>query len=188
MGDDWIQTYTGRRFHPLQPRPEMVCIEDIAHALALKCRWTGHARSFYSIAEHSVRVSWAIRSDRQTVLFGLLHDAAEAYLADVARPVKRHLHTALPDDHLVSFAEAEERLLAVIHQALGLPAIETIPGAARAVRLADDVLLATEARDLMGGIEGWEWTPPRPLDEGIETWTWQESERRFLERWEELRG
>lgn len=54
---DWIQTFTGRRFWPLDPRPEDVCIEDIAHALSLKCRFGGHCTRFYSVAEHSVHVS-----------------------------------------------------------------------------------------------------------------------------------
>ena len=57
---DWQQTYTGRAFHALDPRADEVFIEDIAHALALQCRFGGHCRVPYSVAEHSVRVSWLV--------------------------------------------------------------------------------------------------------------------------------
>lgn len=83
---DWIQTYTGRQFWPLDPRPEDVCIEDIAHALSLQCRFAGHCKRFYSVAEHSVRVSWVVPEEH--ALIGLLHDASEAYLQDFVRPLK----------------------------------------------------------------------------------------------------
>lgn len=83
---DWIQTYTGRQFWPLDPKPEEVCIEDIAHALSQQCRYAGHTIRFYSVAQHSVEI--ALRVPRAAALWGLLHDAAEAYLVDLPRPVK----------------------------------------------------------------------------------------------------
>lgn len=82
----WIQTFTGKQFWPLTPKAEDVCIEDIAHALAFKCRFGGHCKTFYSVAEHSCRVAEILRPEHQ--LIGLLHDAAEAYLPDVAAPIK----------------------------------------------------------------------------------------------------
>src|SRR5271165_7548492 len=85
---DWIQTYTGRVMYPLDPRPEEINIIDIAHALSNLCRFTGHVRTFYSVAEHSVRVSQ--HCDPKDALWGLLHDASEAYLADMSRPMKRY--------------------------------------------------------------------------------------------------
>src|SRR5579862_5085028 len=91
-GDDsWIQTYTGRKFWPLDPRSWDVCLEDVAHALAVKCRYGGHCRGFYSVAQHSVLVSQLLaewKADIWTVRWGLLHDANEAYSADVVRPIK----------------------------------------------------------------------------------------------------
>ncbi len=103
----WIRTYTGRKIFPLDPRPEDIDIIDIAHALANTCRYTGHCRKFYSVAQHSVLVSHFCDEP----LWGLLHDAPEAYLADIARPVK---------GFLPEFKEAENRLMAVIAEKFGL--------------------------------------------------------------------
>lgn len=102
---DWIQTYTGRRFFPLEPNPADVDIRDIAHALALETRFGGHSRVFYSVAEHCVRVSHEVEPPH--ALWGLLHDAAEAYLADVPRPVKANW----PE-----FERTEQRVLTAVQE------------------------------------------------------------------------
>jgi 5'-deoxynucleotidase YfbR-like HD superfamily hydrolase len=87
----WIQTYTGRAFYIKDPSPEDIDIEDIGHALSNLCRFTGHARRFYSVAEHSVLVALHV-ADRGLPLpaqfAALMHDATEAYLGDVSRPLK----------------------------------------------------------------------------------------------------
>ncbi len=83
----WIETFTGKQFHLLNPHPDEVCIEDIAHALSNQCRFTGHTRKFYSVAEHSHWVSMLV--DPRQALAGLLHDAAEAYICDMSTPFKR---------------------------------------------------------------------------------------------------
>ena len=106
---DWIQTYTGRRFHPLAPRADELDLVDIAHALSLNCRFNGHCRCFYSVAEHCVRVADILPPE--LALWGLLHDAAEAYLADVPRPAKQQMP---------QFVAAEDRLLRVIVEHFGL--------------------------------------------------------------------
>lgn len=85
---DWINTYTGRKFRPLDPDPEDIFIEDIAHALSLTNRYTGHTDKAYSVAEHSVLVSEIVPQPLR--LIALLHDASEAYLCDIATPVKMH--------------------------------------------------------------------------------------------------
>ena len=79
-------TTFGIRFWPLLPNPADIRIEDIAHALSNQCRFGGHAREFYSVAEHCVRVSQNCRPE--DALWGLLHDASEAYLSDVPAPLK----------------------------------------------------------------------------------------------------
>lgn len=86
---DWMQTASGRQFWPLDPRPEEIYIRDIAAALSKLCRYGGHVLRFYSVAEHCVHVASAAPAPLK--LPALLHDASEAYLQDVIRPIKRHL-------------------------------------------------------------------------------------------------
>lgn len=82
-------TASGGRYYPLDPRADEVNIGDIAHSLAKQCRWGGHPPRFYSVAEHSVLVSTQV--PRHLALAALLHDATEAYLIDLPRPIKAHL-------------------------------------------------------------------------------------------------
>lgn len=87
-----IQTYTGKLVDPFALRVSDVCIEDVAHALSNICRFNGHCRFHYSVAQHCV---YAVRQaryetvDPHALLWVLLHDAAEAYMGDVPRPIKR---------------------------------------------------------------------------------------------------
>lgn len=138
----WMQTYTGKRFDPFDPKPELIDIEDIAYALSNVCRFGGHSSRFYSVAEHSVRIGEWLRhtwDDRQMALAGLLHDASEAYLGDVPRPVKYRPEFAF-------YREAEAKLDAMIFHKYGLNEWVAHP----AVKYADNAILADEARDLMG--------------------------------------
>ncbi len=181
MMDGWIQTFTGRKFSPLAPRPEDVDIRDIAHALAMKCRFNGHCSPFYSVAEHSVRVSWLLEQQgKREALWGLMHDAAEAYLPDLGGPIKKHFH--LHDGaHTESFDTAEDRLLATIATALKFEPIHY-----ESVREADRTLLVTEARDLLGPPpEPWNM-PQIPLEERIEPWPSSQAESAFLKCFAEL--
>ena len=86
----FIDTYTGERFHPLDPEPATIRLEDIAQGLANTCRYSGQCRFFYSVGLHSLYVSEEVARDHGPLvqLYGLLHDASEAYLADVPGPVK----------------------------------------------------------------------------------------------------
>ena len=131
----WLWTYTGRRFWPRCPRAEDVCIEDVAHHLSMLCRFSGATRTFYSVAEHCVRVS--LECDPADALAGLLHDAAEAYCADIPRPIK----------HEPGFDEfwrpIEDRLHAAVCAAFGIDA--ALPAS---VSEADDRMAVTEMRDL----------------------------------------
>jgi len=170
MIGDWITTYSGRKFYPLDPRPEDICLEDIAHALSLTCRYNGHSREFYSVAEHSVRMSWAD-------LFGspqwqLMHDAAEAYLSDVPKPIK----PMLPE-----FRAIEDRILAVIGGKYGLG-----PFPKDDIHRADLVMLATEKRDVLMPGAKWDLELPAPLPDIIYPFGAEEAEREFFRRCGEL--
>lgn len=141
---DWIQTYTGRAFYPFDPRPEDVCITDIAHALSQLCRYGGHCRVFYSVAQHSVLVSQHAPDPHK--LWALLHDASEAYLVDLPRPIKR----SLPD-----YRAAEQRIMAAICARYGLPPVEPPE-----VKLVDNRILADERKALltpMAAVSNHEW-------------------------------
>jgi Predicted hydrolases of HD superfamily len=83
----WIMTFTGKRFRPFDPDPAEIDIRDIAHALSHTCRYGGHTRRFYSVAEHCVLLSRIVPADM--AFDALMHDAAEAYLGDIPRPIKK---------------------------------------------------------------------------------------------------
>ena len=89
-----IMTYTKKMFDPLRPNAELIDIEDIAHALSMLCRANGHFKSFYSVAQHSINCMKEAKArgySNRIQLACLLHDASEAYLSDVTRPVKAEL-------------------------------------------------------------------------------------------------
>ncbi|HVX85051.1 MAG TPA: phosphohydrolase [Phycisphaerae bacterium] len=190
MNGGCITTFCGRRIDPLAAGVGDIELVDIAHALALTCRFKGHCRVFYSVAEHSVRVSRALEARGASaglVIAGLMHDAAEAYLSDVGGPIKGRFFVMRRETgargEVESFGDAEERLLGVIAEALGFPRIDY-----EEVRWADMALLATEARDLFG-IDAHAWgVGEAALEERIEPWEWQRAERAFLERFAELRA
>lgn len=91
---NFITTFTNKQYEFLNPKVDQVCIEDIAQALSMNCRYSGHVKSFYSVAEHSCIVSdkvLELTGDYQMAFDALLHDASEAYLTDIPRPIKPHL-------------------------------------------------------------------------------------------------
>lgn len=105
---DWIQTYSGKKFYLPNPTEDMIDIVDIAHALSMMCRFNGHVKNFYSVAEHSVYVSDNVPEEHQ--LAALLHDASEAYIADIASPFKKMLG---------NYAELEDQIMRVIAKKFG---------------------------------------------------------------------
>ena len=137
----WIQTYMGRQFYPLDPRPEDVTLEDIMHSLSMQVRYTGHAPEAYTIAQHSVLVSHRAQHLAEqhgmvksycvdAARYGLLHDATEAYLVDVPRPIKPMLK---------NYAEIEAQVMVAIALRFGLG--EEAPE----VKQADNDTLIAEA-------------------------------------------
>jgi len=106
---DWIQTFSGRQFWPLDPKPEHVHIVDVAHALSHLCRYAGHCTKFYSVAEHSLLLTWALRRDGYSddvQRWALMHDAPEAYVVDMPRPIKRRMREYKAIENMVETAVA----------------------------------------------------------------------------------
>jgi hypothetical protein len=174
---DWIATASGAKFFPLDPLPSEVSIADIAHALSNQCRFCGHTREFYSVAEHCVYVSRLCAPE--DALWGLLHDASEAYISDIARPVK-------VQPEMIGYRAIEEMLQGAIVSAFGLP--EIMP---ESVRLADNILLSIEIRDLMPSqIPGWDkWQEKIPEDCGLRLvgpWSPGFARKLFLQRFADL--
>jgi len=168
----WIQTFSGFAFNPFEPDENKICIQDIAHSLAHQCRFTGHSRQFYSVAQHCVEVASRVRPEFQA--HALLHDASEAYLADVSRPLKQRPEFAF-------YREAEAVLQAKIYQTFGLTPETPAP-----VKVMDKRVLLMEADLLLSRCE-WSWNDPAlmPLTPAGKRAGWQvltplAAEREFL--------
>ena len=177
-----METYTGRKIFPMAARVAEIKIEDIAHALSNLCRFAGHTEYFYSVAQHSVMVSHL--SDGSSKMEGLLHDATEAYLVDIPRPVK----LALPQ-----YKEYEANLCKVIFRAFKLQ--YPIPFS---VLLADEIMLEAEHRQLLHSELEWEDLPDEfkkikdfdklAADVRIEPMLPRNAEKLFLETFESYGG
>lgn len=151
---DFIYTYTGVKFYPLDPRPEDINIEDIAHALSNICRFTGHCKEFYSVAQHSILASELATPENK--MWALLHDASEAYLCDVPRPLK------YLEGFESFYREAEGELMYAVAERfdLGWPMPDEIHD-------LDVTMLVTEQRDLMPQ-SGEPWYPVQAVNRIIQ--------------------
>lgn len=133
--EPWIETYTGKHLYFLEPSEDQIDIEDIATALSNECRFGGHTSSFYSVAEHSVLVATLCSKELQ--LSGLLHDASEAYLRDIASPIKQYLS---------NYKELETKIMTVIAKKFNL---EDNFWHNTEIKVADVMALKAEARQLL---------------------------------------
>jgi uncharacterized protein len=174
----YLQTVSGRWVNPFDPDPAQLDPGDIARALANQCRFGGHCRAFYSVAQHSVIVSRLVEErggDAEDVFAALMHDAAEAYLGDMPHPLKHRSPLG------AAFREAERRLEAVIRRRFAIK--PDVPE----IKRADRALLATERRAFSA--EEWHWPELEgvaPLDLALEPWPPDEAARAFLARYAEL--
>ncbi len=177
---DWIQTYTSGRFYMIDPRPEEVKIEDIAHALALVNRYNGHSKEPISVAQHSVLVSRAIEPEH--AILGLFHDAHEAYCGDWSRPLK----VCFPPDVKRFIDNMIYGIDWVVFKKFGVSATAE---ASASLKRADDAVLATESRSFMSPLDpGWEkrLSGIEPFMDSFTPLDWRTSERLFLSRYAEL--
>lgn len=226
MHDVFMQTYSGRVVHLVNPRADEIHIADIAHALSQTCRFAGHTPVFHSVAHHSVLVADLLGPDQRLALWGLLHDASEAYLHDLTRPLKRVLNMASPhsedrrkalgeafahdlvDQHIITdrywctvantisdaifedrlgsgigYAELEHRMMAAVCTRFGLPHL--MPSA---VKTADNMVLATEFRDLFHESPDTcvRWAGAEPMDLVITPLSPEAAKDLFLRRFNQL--
>ena len=159
----WIQTYSGKKFYPLNPNVSDIVIEDIIHSLSMKCRFGGHCKCFYSVAQHSIIMADNVPKEHQLV--ALLHDATEAYLPDVCRPIK---------SSLTGFEEIERQLYLAIAEKFGLP--NEIP---KCVKEADDRALITEKRDIMSSSPDIWSVYAEPFEDRISCWDCNSAKLKF---------
>ena len=170
----FIQTFTGIYFYPLDPRLEDIVIEDIAHALSNQCRFSGHSKHFYSVAQHCVYVSTQCGIHSLT---GLLHDASEAYLVDVPRPIK---------SEFPNYLNIEKNIMSLIAKKFGIQF--PFPDS---VTLVDNQMLWVEKKNVMSVDCNWsqdikpELTPNQ---QGmiIPVWSPEVSKSMFLDRFYSL--
>jgi uncharacterized protein len=153
---DWALTFSGRKFYPLSPKVDVVCLDDIAQSLSLQCRFAGHVPVHYSVAQHSVLV--AQLCSPASKLLGLLHDASEAYCQDIIRPLKRELGQA--------YAEIERIWARTIGLAFGLGDQLADPPAE--VHDADRKVLVAERKLFQ---PNWAWPVEEMYPERIEPWS-----------------
>lgn len=170
----WLQTFTGRRIDLFHPDPRDIDIIDIAHALSHECRYAGHVKTFFSVAQHSVLVSEYC--DGKDALWGLLHDASEAYLGDVVKPLK-------VSGAFRQYRILERRMQAAVCSRFGLPMKEP-----RSVQQIDKAMVAIEARDLLAPLHP-DWRELNcTLALTIRPETPEQACRTFLERYCDLTG
>ncbi|QXZ79635.1 phosphohydrolase [Rhizobium sp. L51/94] len=173
---DWMQTYTGRKFWPLDPRANEIDIRDIAHSLAMQCRYAGHCENFFSVAEHSVLIADHLDEqgqDAETCLWGLLHDGEEAYLPDMIRPTK----SSFP-----GYGDASAVVTLAICERFGLPPLKPA-----VVKQADDRILADEKEQNLRALK-WDYEPGPALGVTLRFWRPAKAEIHFLNCFYRLRG
>ena len=174
----YLQTVSGRWVNPFDPDPEQLDAGDIARALANQCRFGGHCRVFYSVAQHSVIVSELIEQrggDAEDAFAALMHDASEAYLGDMPHPLKHR--SPLGAAFKAAEGELEQAIRARFRIKPDVPAIKP----------ADRALLASERRAFSA--ETWHWPElegVEPLDLELTAWSPDEAAEAFARRYAEL--
>jgi len=162
---EWFVTYTGRRFYPFDPRVADIDIKDIAHSLSLQTRWLGHCKTHYSIASHSLacaRVAEMGAQPPEVVRWCFMHDASEAYVGDVIRPIKRSLWVAdgpntVEDIRMFPFKTVEDRIHKLIAERFKLP--WSMPAMVHEI---DNRMLMTEALHLTNYMRDPHWVHEKP--------------------------
>lgn len=140
---NWIRVHTGGRYYPLDPRLDEINIEDIAWSLPMLCRYNGHIDRFYSVAEHCWLLSYAV--PEEYAFEALLHDASEAYMSDIPRPLKYA-------DELSQFREIEDRNTMAINRKFQICNVLTGTNTSHLVKEYDKRIVANEKTELFKGL------------------------------------
>ncbi len=181
MESGCIETFSGKMIYPLKPEENDIIIDDIAHSLSMQCRFNGHCKCFYSVAEHSVNTAKVAEmlfpNIPQIVIFSLLHDASEAYLCDIPRPIK---------SSFTDYLDWEKRLSDVILNkfAYRIPSEKE----EELILKADNIMLATESYELTFS-KGADWGLSEQILNDIDLfcWTPEEAKKKFLQKFEKLK-
>jgi len=176
---NYFETYTGKKFYPLDPKPEEIDIRDIAHALSLICKFGGHCPKFYSIAQHSIYLSTELRKlgyNSTMQLYGLLYNASETYVGSIPRSVKISLS---------GYLFTEKNIQNAIWRTFKL----YIPTEKDHVIIKEVInnLLIHEREQLMGNFNDWKRKVYTKLDFKINIMPNYEVEKAFIDLYCELR-
>ena len=178
MGN-YITTYIGKHFEPADPDPEMIQIEDIAHALSFICRGNGHVKTFWSVGQHCINCAneaWARGLPNRMALVCLLHDASECYMSDIPRPFKKEL----PE-----YRVHEERLMNMIYEKfLGFPLTQEEQ---KCLQEIDDAMLWYDLENLLDETQFGE-IPELHIDLDYSVRPFQDVEKEYLESFPEMKG
>ena len=174
-----MQTFTGKMFDVFDPDPNQIDIFDIAHHLSLMTRFNGACKWFYSIAQHSINCSqraadyhYPRPSEEKLALALLMHDAAEAYVGDIVRPIKRKI---------TDFSVVENGVMDAINTRFDLPPVAEIRGYKAAIKEVDNRMLVTEKLQLMDPNVRWAIEDIfEPYDLELELWQPRAAEMLFL--------
>jgi len=177
---DWIQTSSGIRFYPLDPRIEEINITDIAWALAHQCRFSGHCSEFYSVAQHSLFVASLCDNNVDDQKAALLHDASEAYLVDIPRPLKEL-------QEFSAYRTIETQLQRMIFRRFGIDP-DTVNW--NVIKVYDDAALHTEGAWLMPDVKSWGTYGPEKVLKRFSQYTMgcMEAHEIFIKKFRELFG
>jgi len=168
----FMQTFTGRKYWPMDPKPHEVYIEDIAHSLAYQCRYAGHCIKFYSVAEHSILIARSLAATHapEVALAGLLHDAPEAYCVDIPRPLK---------PYMTNYKDIEQKNWLAIAARFQLD--RDLPDE---VHDADNRIIADELINLRE--MPWHARHDKPLDVRLRYWSPEKAEQEFMATFDAL--
>lgn len=173
----YIITFTGKKFNLLEPRLEMIDFEDIAHSQAMQCRWTGHCKHHYSIAQHGYYCSFL--GPEETALKRLVHDGSESYLGDMNRPLKHYTNAG------DAYRRVEWPIQDLVYEAAGVSGPEDA-----SVKIADEAMLYAELNQLLPPLDFEVSNNPfgnsKAANIVIEEWSPKYAERMFAERFEQL--